>query len=132
MAMRKFTLSFAALMILFTVAAWAQTEHKAQTERITNGPVVKRTTATAAEISWSTDAAGSSIVRYGTSPNSLNERAEEPWGGKHEPNGDFNHSVWVKNLRPNTTYYFKVETGQGRGTGTEAQSQPQEFHTASK
>jgi hypothetical protein len=130
MAMRKITLSFAALMILLTVAAGAQTEHKA--ERITNGPVVKRTTATAAEISWSTDAAGSSIVKYGTSPNSLNERAEEPWGGKHEPNGDFNHSVWVKNLRPNTTYYFKVETGQGRGTGTEVQSQPQEFRTASK
>jgi hypothetical protein len=37
--MRKIALSFAALMILLTVAAWTQTEHKA--ERITNGPLVK-------------------------------------------------------------------------------------------
>jgi hypothetical protein len=121
----KITLAiFGALMVLFAVSAWAQ-----KAERITDGPVVKKTTDTGAEISWSTDAAGSSIVRYGTSPNELNQRAEEPWGGTHEPNHDFNHTVWVKNLQPNTTYYFVVETGQGRGTGTGAESRPQEFHT---
>jgi hypothetical protein len=127
--MRKITLaSLAALLVLFTLAAWAQV--KPQAERITNGPVVKKTTDAVAEISWSTDAQGSSIVKYGTSPNALNERAEAPWGGTKEANGDYNHTVWVKNLKPNTTYYFVVDTTQGAGTGTQTQSQPQQFHTA--
>jgi Purple acid Phosphatase, N-terminal domain len=93
---------------------------------------VKRATGTIAEIAWSTDAQGSSIVKYGTSPNTLNQTAEAPWGGTREPNGDYNHTVWVKNLRPNSTYYFVVETTQGAGTGTQTQSQPKEFHTAAK
>jgi phosphodiesterase/alkaline phosphatase D-like protein len=69
------------------------------------------------------------VVKYGTSPNALNHTAEKPWGGSKESNGDYNHTVWVKNLKPNTTYYYMVETGQGKGTGTEAQSHPQEFRT---
>ena len=114
-------------LLLFAVASAAQT--KAQAERITNGPVVKKTTDTVAEIAWSTDAPGSSIVKYGTSQNALNETAEAPWGDTKEPNGDYNHTVRVKNLKPNTTYYFVVETTQGAGTGTQIQSQPKEFHT---
>jgi phosphodiesterase/alkaline phosphatase D-like protein len=114
-------------LLLFSLASWAQGKPKA--ERITNGPLVKAETNNSAEISWSTDAPGSSIVKYGTSPNSLNETAEQPWGGKRESNGDYNHTVWVKNLKPNTTYYFKVETGQGLGTGTEADSRTGQFRT---
>jgi hypothetical protein len=116
--------------VLFSFAAWAQ--NNAQAERITNGPLIKQTTGTSAEIAWSSDAAGSSIVRYGTNPNALSQTAEEPWGGKRERNGDYNHTVWVKNLTPNTTYYFLVETGQGKGTGTGAQSQVQEFRTGAR
>jgi phosphodiesterase/alkaline phosphatase D-like protein len=104
---------------------------KVPSGRITSGPVVKKTMDTVAEISWSTDAPGSSIVKYGTSPNALNETAEEPWGGTKDASG-YNHTVWVKNLKPNTNYYYMVETGQGRGTGTETQSRPQEFHTAGR
>jgi phosphodiesterase/alkaline phosphatase D-like protein len=59
----------------------------------------------------------------------MTHTAEKPWGGTKEPNGDYNHTVWVKNLKPNTTYYYKVETGQGKGTGTEADSKPEEFRT---
>lgn len=126
--MRRIRLaSVFALLVLFSAATCAQ--NRPQAERITNGPVVKKTTGTVAEIAWSTDAPGSSIVKYGTSPNALTQTAEEPWGGNKERNGDYNHTVWVKNLRPNTTYYFIVETGQGAGTGTQANSRPQEFHT---
>jgi phosphodiesterase/alkaline phosphatase D-like protein len=125
--MRKITVMGLALLMMFRVAASAQ--RKAQAERITNGPVVKKTTGTVAEIAWSTDAPGSSIVEYGTSPNALNQTAEAPWGGAKEPNGDYNHTVWVKNLKPNTAYYFVVEATQGAGTNTQTQSQPKEFHT---
>src|SRR5207237_9368929 len=126
--MRRITVaSLAGLLVLFTIGVSAA-QKRGQAERITNGPVVKKTTDTVAEISWSTDAPGSSIVKYGISPNALNQTAEEPWGGTKQPNGDYNHTVWVKNLKPNTKYYFVVETGQGLGTGTETQSRPQEFH----
>ena len=128
--MRKTLASIAALFLLLALSIWAQ--NKTQAERITNGPAIKKTTDTVAEISWSTDAPGSSIVKYGASPNALNQMAEEPWGGTKEPNGNFNHTVWIKNLKPNTTYYFIVVTGQGLGTGTETQSRPQEFHTTAK
>lgn len=126
--MKKTTLIILPALLLFTLAAWAQ---KPQAERITNGPDVKKVTDTVAEISWDTDAPGSSIVKYGTSPNALNETAEEPWGGNKDAKG-YNHTVWVKNLKPNTTYYFVVDTGQGAGTGTQTQSQPKEFHTTAK
>lgn len=127
--MRKIALvSLPALLLLFSLAASAQS--KVQAERITNGPVVKKTTGTVAEIAWSTDAPGSSIVKYGTSPSALNQTAEAPWGGTKERNGDYNHTVWVKNLKPNTTYYFVVETTQGAVTGTQTESRPEQFHTA--
>jgi hypothetical protein len=128
--MRRIARASLAALLLLTLGAWAQT--KAQPERITNGPVVKKAAGTVAEIAWSTDAPGSSIVKYGTTPNALSETAEAPWGGIKEPNGDYNHTVWVKNLKPNTTYYFVVETTQGAGTGTQTQSQPKEFHTTAK
>jgi len=128
--MRKITLAGVTAMILFTAAAWAQ--NGAPTERITDGPTVKQTTDRSAEIAWSTDASGSSVVRYGTNPNHLSQIAEQPWGGKQERNGDYNHTVWVKNLAPNRTYYFVVVTGQGQGTGSAAQSQVQQFQTGAR
>jgi acid phosphatase type 7 len=112
---------------LLSALSWAQSKPKG--ERITNGPVMKEATRNSAEVSWSTDAPGSSVVKYGTSPNALNETAEEPWGGKRESNGDYNHTVWIKNRKPGTTYYYKVETGQGLGTGTEADSRTGQFRT---
>src|SRR5947209_12004482 len=124
--MRRITVaSLAGLLVLFTIGVSAA-QKRGQAERITNGPVVKKTTDTVAEIAWSTDAPGSSIVKYGTNPNTLNQTAEAPWGGTKEQNGDYNHTVWVKNLQPNTNYYFVVETTQGAGTGTQTQSQPKE------
>ena len=119
-------------VVVLTFTLMASAQNKGEPERITNGPVVKQTTGSVSEIAWSTDAPGSSIVKYGTSPNALSEIAEAPWGGTKEPNGDYNHTVWLKNLKPNTTYYFIVETTQGAGTGTQTQSQPKEFHTANK
>jgi hypothetical protein len=126
--MKKMTIvSLLSSFFLLSALSWAQSKPKG--ERITNGPVMKEATRNSAEVSWSTDAPGSSVVKYGTSPNALNETAEEPWGGKRESNGDYNHTVWIKNLKPGTTYYYKVETGQGLGTGTEADSRTGQFRT---
>ena len=125
--MKNIAMATILLSLLLSAISWAQSRPKA--ERITNGPVVKEETRDSAEISWSTDAPGSSVVKYGGIPTELSQTSEEPWGGKREANGDYNHTVWVKHLKPNTTYYYRVETGQGLGTGTGADSRTGQFHT---
>ena len=93
--------------------------------KITNGLIVESVRSNGATIAWSTNRQGSSRVTYGTDPNNLRQLAEAPWG-----RGGLTHRVELKNLQPNTTYYFIVETGQARGTGGEVESQQvQSFRT---
>jgi hypothetical protein len=88
------------------------------TVKITNGPVIEAVTGSTATIAWSTNRRGSSRVNYGTDPNNLNRLGEAAWG-----RGGLTHRVELKNLQPNTTYYFRVETGQAQGTGGEVESE---------
>lgn len=90
--------------------------------QITNGPVVENVTDTTAEIAWSTNVNSGTALHYGTDPAHLELAAGMPWGG-------FTHRVLIKNLKPNTTYYFKAESGQGQGTGTMAEAAPASFQT---
>jgi hypothetical protein len=90
--------------------------------QITHGPVVENVTATTAEIAWSTNVNSGTALHYGTDPGHLDLTAGMPWGG-------FTHRVLVKDLKPNTTYYFKAESGQGQGTGTMAEAAPASFQT---
>ena len=86
---------------------------------ITGGPVIEKLTDTTATIAWSTDKKGSSRVNFGTNRNNLTQLGESPWG-----QGGLTHRVELRNLQPNTTYYFDVETGQAQGTGgAEVESQ---------
>jgi phosphodiesterase/alkaline phosphatase D-like protein len=125
--MKRMSMASMALMLLLAVAAWGQSN--TQAVKITNGPTVAQPAGGVAEVDWSTNVQGSSVVKYGTSQNALNQSSEAAWGGEKQPNGDYTHRVWLKNLRPNTTYYYTIDTGQGQGTGTEAQSQVKQFHT---
>jgi len=79
---------------------------------ITNGPVLEEVTSNSAKVAWTTNVKGSSRVTYGTDPNNLTQLGESPWG-----QGGLTHRVELKDLKPNTTYYFRVETGQTEGTG---------------
>ncbi len=97
--------------------------------KIIDGPRVEGTGNTWAVIAWTTNAGGSSIVRYGTDKNSLSQTAESPYAkGK----GKEVHRVHVKGLKPSTTYYFVADSGQGEGTGTEVKSQVSQFTTKAK
>jgi hypothetical protein len=69
-----------------------------------------------AVIAWGTNVQGSSRVEYGTDERNLSQLAEAPWGA-----GGLTHRVRIDNLRPNTVYFFDIETGQARGTGTEVE-----------
>ena len=90
--------------------------------QITQGPVVEQVTDTTAEIAWSTNVNSGTALHYGTDPSHLDQSAGMPWGG-------LTHRVLIKNLKPNTTYYFKAESGQGQGTGTQAETAQASFQT---
>ncbi|HLK08670.1 MAG TPA: fibronectin type III domain-containing protein [Candidatus Angelobacter sp.] len=90
--------------------------------QITHGPVVENVTDTTAEIAWSTNVNSGTALHYGTDPTHLDQNAGMPWGG-------FTHRVLIKTLKPNTTYYFKAESGQGQGTGTLAEAAQASFQT---
>ena len=89
---------------------------------ITKGPVIEYITRSNAIVAWSTNVRASSIVRYGTDPNNLNQTAQAPWGQE-------THRVDIKNLRPDTKYYFVVESSQAEGSGTLAKSNNAPFTT---
>ncbi|HMF90088.1 MAG TPA: fibronectin type III domain-containing protein [Candidatus Angelobacter sp.] len=101
---------------------------KPQAERITNGPVVEGVGDTWAVIAWTTNTGGSTVVRYGTDERNLNETAQAPYADNEKTQAQ-NHRVHLNNLKPNTTYFFVVVSGQGEGTGTEARSQTGQFKT---
>lgn len=90
--------------------------------QITNGPVVEVVTDTTAQIAWSTNVNCGTTLRYGTDAGHLDLTAGMPWGG-------LTHRVTIKGLKPNTTYYFKAESGQGQGTGTRAETGQSSFQT---
>jgi phosphodiesterase/alkaline phosphatase D-like protein len=116
------TLTFAALLLVLGTSSLAAPQ--AQTLHIVDGPRVEGTGARSAVIAWTTNARGSSIVHYGTDPNSLNQTAESPYTQQGQT-----HRVQIKNLQPSTTYYFAVDSGQGFGTGTDSRSAVAQFQT---
>ena len=93
-----------------------------QAVQITSGPIVESITDTTAEIAWSTNVNAGTALHYGTDATHLDQTAGMPWGG-------LTHRVFMKGLKPNTTYYFKAESGQGQGTGTQAETAQASFQT---
>lgn len=93
-----------------------------QAVQITSGPVVESITDTSAQIAWSTNVNAGTALHYGTDATHLDQTAGMPWGG-------LTHRVFIKGLKPNTTYYFKAESGQGQGTGTQAETAQASFQT---
>jgi len=125
-----------ALVLAITIPIAAQQKpqqkekekEKAAAEKITNGPVVEGVGNNWAVIAWTTNTGGSTIVKYGTDPKNLNETGEAPYAD-NEKTASQNHRVHLKNLKPGTTYFFEVVSGQGEGTGTQAQSSVSQFTT---
>ena len=99
-----------------------QTRHaqKAEKVKITHGPVIE--SMKPVTIAWSTNVNASTILKYGTNPASLTQTAEARWGGR-------THRVYLHNLKPDTTYYYRIEYTQAQGTGTQAVSATEHFQT---
>lgn len=73
---------------------------------ILSGPTVTEIKVTGAKVSWTTDRASSSIVRYSSTPLTT--------GGTSASTGQFdlvtNHSVTLLGLNPGTVQYFQVQS----------------------
>jgi phosphodiesterase/alkaline phosphatase D-like protein len=93
--------------------------------RISNGPIIEVIGKNSAVISWSTTGRSSSTVHYGTDPKNLSQAAQAPWGQQI-------HRVRITGLKPNTRYYFTVESAQAEGTGLGAKSNTGQFTTVSE
>jgi hypothetical protein len=112
----------ATFALFLTSLSLAQTTPKADALKITKGPTVEFTGSDRAVIAWSTNASSGTIVTYGTDQKELSKKAEAPWGA-------LTHRVTLKNLQPNTIYFVKVDSPQGAGTGTTAESTILQFQT---
>ena len=110
--------------LLLAATAWCAAQSASNPERITNGPIVESVSDHWAVVAWSTNAGGSSVVKYGTNPGQLNQTAQSGYANT----GDV-HRVKVENLQPNTTYYFQIVSAQGQGTGAQAVSPVKQFTT---
>jgi len=123
-------LTIVVLTAALAASATAPQKHaeKAQAVKITDGPRVEGTGPTWAVIAWTTNTGGSSVVRYGTDANNLSQTAKSAYADNEKTKAQ-NHRVHLKNLKPNTKYFFQVDSGQGEGTGTEAKSSVAEFTT---
>lgn len=91
---------------------------------ITNGPVVESVTDTTAVIAWSTNVNAGTVLHYGTDPRHLDKTAGMPWGG-------LTHRVDLKELKPDTYYFFQAESPKAQGTGSSATAPRSSFRTKS-
>src|SRR5438034_1110626 len=119
--------TFLALLVLLLGISLAASAQKAPLA-ITDGPRVEGVGDTWAVIAWTTNAGGSSYVRYGTNANSLTQTAESAYANDATRQHS-THRVKMTNLQPGTAYYFIVDSGQGEGTGTEVKSNVAQFTT---
>src|SRR4029077_9142704 len=126
--MRLFTIVVLTAALAASATATPKQAPKAQAVKITDGPRVEGTGPSWAVIAWTTNTGGSSVIRYGTDANNLNQTAKAGYADNEKTKAQ-NHRVHLKNLKPSTKYFFQVDSGQGEGTGTEAKSGVAEFTT---
>jgi acid phosphatase type 7 len=69
--------------------------------RVTLGPSARAVSATSALIYWSSNVSTPTELRYGTDPAHLDWTAKDLFGG-------MTHRVLLKNLRPDTAYFYRV------------------------
>src|SRR5690349_20181663 len=102
-------LSTIVMIFVLTVCGLAQAGKHVKLTRVTSVESDKNTDDT---IVRSTNSNDSTILKYGTSPINLNLPAEPPWGRT-------THLVHLKGLNPGTLYFYRVESTQAQGTGTQ-------------
>ena len=115
-----------ALALSFAMSAIGLSQN--QQLQITNGPVVEGVGDTWAVVAWTTNEGASSMLHYGTDQNKLSQTAQQDYQKSQSSQGA-THRVRIDNLQPGTTYYFKVDSGQGEQSGSSTSSNVAQFTT---
>jgi phosphodiesterase/alkaline phosphatase D-like protein len=122
--------------LLYATPATAQvspTTKKAAKVRITKGPEIERADPDFAIVRWTSNNPGGSpehngIVHYGTDPKNLSETAKSPV----RLNPGHSHTVFrvrMEGLKPQTTYYYTVDSVESNGKGDGVKSPVKHFTT---
>jgi len=132
----KLALTAAAGCLLSSDPMLAQvspTTQKAPRVQITKGPEIEMSKEFLTIIRWTTNNPGGSpehygVVHYGTDPKNLSETAKSPI----RLNPDHASTVFrvrLDNLKPGTTYYYTVGSGEANGTDDGAKGAVKQFTT---
>jgi hypothetical protein len=92
----------------------AADQHQAAVVNVVQGPTIQYADDEFAVITWTSDQPSESRIFYGKTASNLNQVAED---GKSLST---HHQVDLRNLQPNTMYYFRVDTGQSPDTNSTA------------
>jgi hypothetical protein len=109
------------LMLLVSSSVMAQRSYDensntqaAATVNITQGPTIQYADDQFAVITWTTDQPFISRVFYGKDAGNLNQISEDV------RSQSLRHQINLRNLQPGTTYYFRIDTGQGTAAAASA------------
>ena len=122
--------------LLYSTPGAAQaspTTKKPASVRITQGPEIERADPDLVIIRWTSNNPGGSpehygIVHYGTNPKELSQTAKSPI----RLNPGHSHTVFrvrMDDLKPRTTYYYKVDSMEANGKGDGVKSPVKHFTT---
>ncbi len=114
-------------------AQLAPSTPKAARVRITHGPELEMTRQDEAIVRWTSDNPGGSpehyaMVHFGINPHDLNQTAKSPI----RLNPDNRYTVFrvrIDGLRPQTTYYYTVQSMDSNGTTDGVKSTLSSFRT---
>ncbi len=122
--------------LLYSTPAATQvspTTQKAVRVRITQGPEMERVDPDFAIIRWTSNNPGGSpehygVVHYGTNPKELSRTAKSPI--RLNPGHSYTvFRVRMDDLKPQTTYYYTVDSMEANGNGDELKSPVRHFTT---
>jgi phosphodiesterase/alkaline phosphatase D-like protein len=122
--------------LLYSTPAATQvspTTNRAAHVRITQGPEIERADPDFAIIRWTSNNPGGSpehyaIVRYGTNPTKLNQTAKSPI--RLNPGHSYTvFRVRIDGLKPQTTYYYTIESTEANGEVDGVKSAVKHFTT---
>ncbi len=122
--------------LLYSTPAATQvspTTKKAVRVRITQGPEIERVDPDFAIIRWTSNNPGGSpehygVVHYGTNPKQLSRTAKSPI--RLNPGHSYTvFRVRMDDLKPQTTYYYTVDSMEANGNGDELKSPVRHFTT---
>ncbi|MDD5252002.1 MAG: Ig-like domain-containing protein [Patescibacteria group bacterium] len=121
-----FVAALLAVLIILPLALWTIWA-QASGLTITSGPTVLDVQETSAVIVWTTDAASTTVVKFGTT-SALGRTFNKIVPMEETETTEIQHSMTLWELQPATTYYYQaVSVGEG---GTSVQSEVKSFSTA--